>query len=1057
MDYHQVATTGGEKRLQGDVVKMSFVDANVSRTTGQKPLPGSINYFTGKDLAHCATKVPHFAEAVSGNVYKGVDTRYYLDKGTPRYDLIVNPGADPSKVALKFEGAEDVRVLPNGNLAIKTSIGQMEQSGLQAYQQIGSTRVPISCQMTASGGVVRFNVSSYDHANALIIDPIIKPQATPQIKMSQLIFGGYENGPDYIPREGGLNSLFVDMCLDSQDNMAYIGYGSDAAFPTSTGAYQRSFSSYLGITGYLAKVNSSGDGLIYATYLGGTDPSMSRAYTQCNTIRCDANGNAFVAGTTNFLPTTPGAFQRTNLEPNDLQSDGSYVKTSTGFIAKVSADGSTLLACTYLGGTGANRAIKSFRTGEDVSSLDFDHNGDLVIGGDTTSVDFPTTSGVIQSQNKAYAHGYGTAFIGKMDTNLQKLKSCTFLGGSSDSGATSIQVDSDNNILISSFTYSTDVPVTLNAYQKTNISTANVVGQAGGSGVIARISNDCKSLLYSTYMGTTNGGGAGVQAMKDGRLLLVGQMTVPLTPGTYSTGFNNGYGTYLAIFSHDGSKCLRATYLDSMFINACVFDLKGNFVFSSLVDEAVPTTPDALYQTQQLPNKWEHTGFSGIMNPDMTGLLYGTRFGAEPAPPDGSGIGTIRVDSVGTLVFSASGRSLPVIDSVLAPPVQIYYLGAILVADFAAMDVKPQTVVAGSTTVGRIMLNFPAMQPGVKLDLQCDNPAVAVPPSIDFLVGQVQTTFTIYTSDLATSPIAHITASYGGAEVCQTALALTFPALAFEVSTQESVSKSTVTGEVKIAKPAVAPGVVVSLSSDNPLVTIPKTVPIYAGSTSAFFPVTSNSVTTPLDATLTARIGSLSKSVTLTVNPMVNSFSVAPASVVGGAAALGTVSLAGKSGVSGLNVGLSSSNPNVTVPSTVTIPPQQSYASFQLATKGVNASTAVVITAKLANMTKTSTMTLMPATLLSVTPSVVAIGGGNPVNAILKLNGKTGTLPVSVSMTSSNAAVTIPTTVSIASGTSSQVFRITTKSVTAVTKVTVSAKLGAVTQTTVLTLNPPGA
>jgi hypothetical protein len=1062
MDYHQVVTTGGEKRVQGDVVKMSFVDANASQTSGQKPLAGSISYFTGKDLAHCQTKVPHFAEAVSGNVYKGVDTRYYLDRGTPRYDLIVNPGADPSKVALKFEGAEDVRVLPNGNLAIKTSIGQMEQSGLQAYQQIGPTRVPISCQMAASGGVVRFNIGSYDHANALVIDPIIKAQATPNIHMSQLVFGGYENGPEYDPKGGGANAILWDMCLDPDGDPTFTGRTSDEAFPVSPGAYDRSFQTYIGVVGFVVKINSTGDGLIYATYLGATDPSFDSPQTECLAITCDAAGNALIGGVTNSVPITPGAFQPTIHEPSVIRNDGLPYQTTTAFVSKLSADGSTLMASTYLGGSGVNPAIKSTGTGEQVSSLAVDLHGDVIISGDTYSYDFPVTAGAIQTHHKGYANGFGTDFIARMDPLFQKVKASTFLGGTGavEYGDAAVNVDSDNNILFTGYTLSTDFPITSNAYQKYNAALVNQYGKEGGSGIFARISPDCKSLLYCSYYGDTLYGAlAPVREMPGGNLLLIGRMNVPLTPGTYATGLNNGYGAFFAVFSHDGSKLIRAAYLDSIDLNYYDFDLNGNIVFSGDGDAALPMTPDALYPAESGVRGENSSGILEVINPQFTGILYGTWFGPDSGFGTGSGIGQVHVTSSGKIAFAGGGNStaLPVTLDILYPGARQIYIGEFFLADFATMQVQPPSVVAGNTATGRLTLNFPAIQPGVKIDLQSDNPAVTVPPSIDFLVGQVQTTFTIYTSDLATSPIAHITASYGGAKTCKGSLALTFPALAFEVNSTQSVSKSTVTGQVKIATPAVGSAVLVSVSSDNPSVVVPKTVPIYPGSVSAYFPISAGSITQAQTATVTAKMGTLTRSVFLTLDPMVNTFSLAPASVTGGTAALGTVSLSGRAGVSGLVVNLSSSNANAVVPATVNIPAQQSYVTFPVTTKGVNAATAVTITAKLANLTKTSTLTVLPAALLRVTPSVTFITGGSPVNALIKLSGNVGTVPVVVALTSSNTAAVVPATATVAAGSSSQVFRITTKPVKSATTVTITAKVGGVTQTATLTLNPPGA
>ena len=59
-------------------------------------------------------------------MYPGIDVRYYTDKGNLKYDLIVHPGADPAKIALRFDGTQGISV-KNGNLVVKTSLGDVTE------------------------------------------------------------------------------------------------------------------------------------------------------------------------------------------------------------------------------------------------------------------------------------------------------------------------------------------------------------------------------------------------------------------------------------------------------------------------------------------------------------------------------------------------------------------------------------------------------------------------------------------------------------------------------------------------------------------------------------------------------------------------------------------------------------------------------------------------------------------------------------------------------------------------------------------------------------------
>jgi hypothetical protein len=76
------------------------------------------------------TDARRFAEAKSSSLYNGISARYYFSQGMPRYDLVLQPSANPSQIAMRYEGAQDLQVLPNGNLAIHTSLGIVEEQGL---------------------------------------------------------------------------------------------------------------------------------------------------------------------------------------------------------------------------------------------------------------------------------------------------------------------------------------------------------------------------------------------------------------------------------------------------------------------------------------------------------------------------------------------------------------------------------------------------------------------------------------------------------------------------------------------------------------------------------------------------------------------------------------------------------------------------------------------------------------------------------------------------------------------------------------------------------------
>jgi hypothetical protein len=123
---------------------------------------------------------------------------------------------------------------------------------------------------------------------------------------------------------------------------------------------------------FVTKISSDGSGLIYSTFLGGT------GLDQGNDIAVDAEGNAYVVGRT-YSINFPMAYP--------LQ--GANVGYSSGFVSKISSDGSTLLYSTYLGSTGDGN--------DEALGIAVDSTGAAYVGGYTNGTNFPTTPGSAQS------------------------------------------------------------------------------------------------------------------------------------------------------------------------------------------------------------------------------------------------------------------------------------------------------------------------------------------------------------------------------------------------------------------------------------------------------------------------------------------------------------------------------------------------------------------------------------------------------------------------------------------------------------------------------------
>jgi subtilase family protein len=178
---------------------------------------------------------------------------------------------------------------------------------------------------------------------------------------------------------------------------------------------------------------------------------------------------------------------------------------------------------------------------------------------------------------------------------------------------------------------------------------------------------------------------------------------------------------------------------------------------------------------------------------------------------------------------------------------------------------------------------------------------------------------------------------------------------------------SSSTGTVALSLPAPSGGAVVSLSSDNTAAaTVPASVTVAYGATSATFTVSTSAATASTPLTITASYGGGTKTASLTVTPpssaTLSSLALNPTSVNGGSPSTGTVTLSGAAPTGGAQILLSSSNGVATVPSNVTVAAGATSATFTVNTSAVTASTPATISATYAGATKTASLTVTPVT-----------------------------------------------------------------------------------------------
>jgi hypothetical protein len=194
---------------------------------------------------------------------------------------------------------------------------------------------------------------------------------------------------------------------------------------------------------------------------------------------------------------------------------------------------------------------------------------------------------------------------------------------------------------------------------------------------------------------------------------------------------------------------------------------------------------------------------------------------------------------------------------------------------------------------------------------------------------------------------------------------------------------------------------------------------------------------------------------TITILPaQLNGLSGSALSVTPDASLTGTVWLNGLAGPSGTVIDLSSDTPLLVVPAIVTVPGNEPETTFKITTRAVESNTIAHITAKHGTVTDTISITLVPPVLAVFSASETTVIGGNKVNVQAWLNGEPAK-PVSVSLTSSNPSILpTPATLTIPANASNGTATLTSSNVTNNTPVTITAKYGSVTKTTIITIKP---
>lgn len=475
-----------------------------------KPNDSYNNYYIGNDKSKWVSHARVFQAVTYKDVYPNIDVRYYTNNGTLKYDIIINPGGDISKVALQVNGADGLAI-KNGSLVIKTSVGNVTELEPYAYQVSKAGKKTVDAKFAIAGNKVYFKTGSFSTSSTLVIDPT-------------LIFASLTKS---LADNWGYTATY-----DADGNFYAGGIVFGNGFPTANGpSYQPNFAGGVlegqsgGYDVSIIKLDTRGRNKLFATYLGGGGDE------QPHSMVVDNNDDLIVAGRTNSgnFPTT-----QDNFGPG-----GGY----DIFISKFSPDGSRLTASRTIGGTdddGVNIADKekmpgavdiNRNYGDDArSEVIVDGSGNIYLASCTKSDDAKITNGAFQPVSGGSQDG----LLIKADPQLN-ITFSSYLGGKGQDAAFVLALNPLNNdIYVAGGTTSTDL-------KGTGVNAAGILkstyGGGQSDGFVTIISNDGTTQKSTVYVGGAgNDMVYGIQFDKFGYPYIMGTTTVAF-PVTGNVGF----------------------------------------------------------------------------------------------------------------------------------------------------------------------------------------------------------------------------------------------------------------------------------------------------------------------------------------------------------------------------------------------------------------------------------------------------------------------------------------------------------------------------------------
>jgi len=572
------------------VISERWVGGKVQAITPEEELPTRVSFFVGNDPSKHKTNLPTYRYVSLGEVWSGIEVKLKATQKTVEKLFYVKPGADPSKIVVEIGGAKGLKLSKDGEIIIKTGLGDLKLSKPIAWQEKDGKKLPVEVSYKLIGkNRYSFVVAKADPSLPIVIDPILQStylggSGWDEAKAiaihpttGEVYVAGRTHSTNFPDTSGGAQASFrgvsdafvakLNSSLTQILQATYLGgSGWDEAkaiaihpttgevyvagetqstnFPNTSGGAQASFR---GVPdAFVARLNSSLTQILQATYLGGNNWDIAKAIA-IHPI----TGDIYVVGetvSTNF-PGTAGGAQASCIncgyqEDESNDTDDNFI--TDVFVAKLSADLRNIQQSTYLGGSNRDiaKAIAIHPT-----------TGEVYVAGETQSTNFPNTSGGAQASFR----GDSDAFVARLNSSLTQILQATYLGGNDWDIAKAIAIHpTTGEVYVAGMTYSTNFPNTSGGAQASF--------RGGSDAFVARLNSSLTQILQATYLGGSNRDIAKAIAIHPttGEVYVAGETqstNFPNTSGGAQASFRGVSDAFVAKLNSSLTQILQATYL----------------------------------------------------------------------------------------------------------------------------------------------------------------------------------------------------------------------------------------------------------------------------------------------------------------------------------------------------------------------------------------------------------------------------------------------------------------------------------------------------------------